>query len=219
MPDLLAGQGGRDVALGVPGRGQHQRYRDQLPRARTPARARGGATSQGGHSLAQRRRGQLDEAARHRDAIGRGQPADPGGQPAEGVHAGLVPGAVRGQEQREASDRQGRGRGHAPAPAASPAACLLAIRSRALNAATATAEPPFSETLVSAGIPLARSSSLAVAAPTKPTGTPMTRAGSTSRLMISVSAVGAQPTIQIAPGPASPCATRTAAALVVIPTV
>src|SRR5439155_1603080 len=80
----------------------------------------------------------------------------------------------------------------------------------------ATAEPPFSETLLSAGRPLARRSSLAGAAPTNPTGTPMTRAGSTCLLMISYSAVGAQPTSQMAPGPASPCASLTAAALSVM---
>ena len=54
---------------------------------------------------------------------------------------------------------------------------------------------------------------MAAAAPTNPTGTPITSAGSTSLLMISISAVGAQPTSQIAPGPASPNAIRTAAAL------
>ena len=85
-----------------------------------------------------------------------------------------------------------------------------------MKAATATAEPPFSETLLKAGRPLARRSSFASAAPTKPTGTPMTRAGSTCLLMISARAVGAQPTSQIAPGPASPCASRTAAALSVM---
>ena len=85
-----------------------------------------------------------------------------------------------------------------------------------MKAATATADPPFSETLLSAGRPLARRLSLASAAPTNPTGTPMTRAGSTSLVMISASAVGAQPTSQTAPGPASPCASRTAAALSVM---
>ena len=44
----------------------------------------------------------------------------------------------------------------------------------------------------------------------------MTRAGSTCLLMISTRAVGAQPTSQIAPGPASPWASRTAAALSVM---
>ena len=43
--------------------------------------------------------------------------------------------------------------------------------------------------LLSTGRPLARRLSLASAAPTNPTGTPMTRAGSTCRLMISASAV------------------------------
>jgi len=80
-------------------------------------------------------------------------------------------------------------------------------------AATATAEPPFSETLLRAGRPLRRSASLASAAPTNPTGTPMTRAGSTSRARISDSASGAEPTSQTAPGPAALKASRTAAAL------
>jgi hypothetical protein len=88
-----------------------------------------------------------------------------------------------------------------------------------LKAATATAEPPFSETLVRDGRPDRRSSCLAAAAPTNPTGTPTTRTGSTSRLMISLSAVGAQPTSQIAPGPAWPNASLTAAALTVMPVV
>ena len=116
---------------------------------------------------------------------------DPRGQGLEGRDPGGVAGAVRGQQQ-------GRRRHEASAGTLGRS---FAIRKRALKAATATADPPFSETLLSDGRPLARSSSLAAAAPTKPTGTPMTRAGSTCRLMISASAVGAQPTSQIAPGP------------------
>ena len=93
------------------------------------------------------------------------------------------------------------------------------MRSRALNAAAATADPPFSETLLIAGRPLARSASLAAAAPTNPTGRPITSAGTMSRRRISSSAVGAQPTTQTAPGPASPNASRVAAAETVMPTV
>ncbi len=47
----------------------------------------------------------------------------------------------------------------------------------------------------------------------------MTRAGCTSRLMISASAPAAQPTTQMAPGPAWPKASRTAAAAWLIPAV
>ena len=88
-----------------------------------------------------------------------------------------------------------------------------------MNAAAATAEPPFSDRLLSAGRPLSRRASLASVAPTKPTGRPMIRAGDTSRCRISPSAVGAQPMTQTAPGPASPKASRAAAADTVIPTV
>ena len=70
--------------------------------------------------------------------------------------------------------------------------------------------------LLSDGRPLRRSASFASAAPTKPTGTPMTRAGSTSRAMISNSEAGALPTSQTAPGPAVLNASRTAAALTVM---
>ena len=90
--------------------------------------------------------------------------------------------------------------------------CPAAARSMALTAAAATAEPPFSDTLVTERSPLARSASLASAAPTKPTGSPTTNAGSTFLVRISASAVGAQPTTQTAPGPTSPNASRTAAA-------
>jgi putative transposase len=88
----------------------------------------------------------------------------------------------------------------------------LAIFHRAVNAAAATGGPPFSETLVRHGRPLSRSASFASPAPAKPTGTPMTSAGSTSRFMISKIASGALPTSQIAPGPASLNASLTAAA-------
>ena len=88
-----------------------------------------------------------------------------------------------------------------------------------MNAAAATADPPFSDLLLSAGSPLWRSFALLSAAPTNPTGMPMIRVGLTSRCKISSSAVGAQPMTQIAPGPASPKASRAAAADTVMPTV
>ena len=93
------------------------------------------------------------------------------------------------------------------------------MRSSALNAAAATADPPFSDTLLIAGRPLASRASLAAVAPTNPTGSPMTSAGTTSRRRTSSRAVGAQPMIQMAPGPASPNASRAAAADTVRPTV
>src|SRR4029077_7296998 len=97
----------------------------------------------------------------------------------EGVDPRLVGGAVRGEQEWG-----GRHEDSFPA-------CFRAIRSSALKATSDTDAPPFSETLLSAGRPLARRLSLASAAPTNPTGTPMTRAGSTSRLMISANTRGA----------------------------
>lgn len=73
--------------------------------------------------------------------------------------------------------------------------------SRALSAAEATAEPPFSDTLLTAGNPLSRNAALDSTAPTKPTGSPMTSAGAASRVSSSSSAVGALPITQSAPGP------------------
>ena len=149
MPGPLAGQRRGDVALGVPGRGQHQRHRDQVRRGGAPLRRR-----QVGDGLAQRRRGQLDEAARHPHAVGGGQLADPLGQRGEGGDPGLVAGAVRGEQQGRGGAAVGAG-----LMTASPVLGALAspaTRSKALNAATATAEPPFSEMLLSAGRPLAR---------------------------------------------------------------
>ena len=85
----LAGQRGGDVALGVPGRGQHERHRDH---------GAGMAVHQRAHRVAQRGRGQLDEAARHARAVSGGQLADPPGQRGEGVDPRLVTGAVRGEQ-------------------------------------------------------------------------------------------------------------------------
>jgi hypothetical protein len=73
--------------------------------------------------------------------------------------------------------------------------------------------------LLSAGRPLSRSACFEAAAPTNPTGRPMTSAATTSRRKISSSAVGAHPTTHTAPGPASPKASRAAAAETVMPTV
>lgn len=82
--------------------------------------------------------------------------------------------------------------------------------SRALSAAAATADPPFSDTLLTAGSPLARNAALDSAAPTKPTGRPMTSAGEASSVSSSSRAVGAQPITQRAPGPTSSYASRIA---------
>jgi hypothetical protein len=56
--------------------------------------------------------------------------------------------------------------------------------------------------LLTAGRPLARSAAFDSAAPTNPTGRPITSAGATPWAMISSSAVGALPTTHTAPGPA-----------------
>jgi len=56
-----------------------------------------------------------------------------------------------------------------PQPARDPLTAS-AERSKASNAAAATTAPPFSDTLLTEGIPLARSASLAAAAATNPTG-------------------------------------------------
>src|SRR6202007_1211087 len=80
------------------------------------------------------------------------------------------------------------------APAARDPLMVTAERNRASNAAAATAAPPFSDTLLTEEIPLARSASLASAAATNPTGMPTTNAGSTPRYRISVSAAGSPPT-------------------------
>ena len=81
-----------------------------------------------------------------------------------------------------------------------------------MRAAAATAEPPFSLTLLTAGSPDSRSAAFDSAAPTNPTGSPMTSAGSYDPSTSSNSAVGAQPTTQTAPGPTSSYARRIAAA-------
>ena len=60
---------------------------------------------------------------------------------------------------------------------------------------------------------------MAAAAPTNPAGSPTTKAGSTSRRRISASAAAPPPTTQTAPGPASPKASRTAAAALEMPAV
>src|SRR5207244_12757640 len=57
---------------------------------------------------------------------------------------------------------------------------LDAMRTSALRAAAATAEPPFSPMLDTAGSPLSRSACFDSAAPTNPTGRPITSAGSAS---------------------------------------
>src|SRR5215472_4032711 len=88
---------------------------------------------------------------------------------------------------------------------------------RALRAAAATAAPPFSLMLVTAGSPLSRSACFASTAPTKPTGSPMTSAGAGPRARRSASAVGAVPITQTAPGPTSRPATRMPAAARVMP--
>src|SRR5713101_6299825 len=139
-------------------------------------------------------------------------------QPGCLAHLGVrvrVGGAAPGQQQRCAAHGAASaspGRRAASGAAGWPAAA----RSSAFSAAAATAEPPFSEMLVSARSPLARSASFASAAPTNPTGRPTTNAGSTSLLRISRNAVGAQPTTQTAPGPTAPNASRTAAAALVM---
>jgi len=69
----------------------------------------------------------------------------------------LVAGAVRGQQQwRSHWGRSRCGWFHEAESSPGEPAGFLATRSNALNAATATAEPPFSETLLKAGRPLAR---------------------------------------------------------------
>ena len=71
---------------------------------------------------------------------------------------------------------------------------------RAFRAAAATAEPPFGPLFATAGRPLATSALFDSAAPTKPTGRPITSEGATSSASNSKSAVGAFPTIQVLGG-------------------
>src|SRR5690242_14593575 len=149
-----------------------------------------------GWAGSQRFRTGRDAAPRPPGCLGHGRPQ---GTETSAIQAGsgTQPGGAGGQSGVAA------GSGPASATAASASA---------QNAAAATAAPPFSETLVTAGRPLARRASLASATPAKPTGRPMTSDGCTFLAMISCSAAGSQPTTQIAPGPAWPKASRTAAA-------
>ena len=90
-----------------------------------------------------------------------------------------------------------------------------------MRAAAATALPPRSPTLLTDGSPDARRAALASAAPTNPTGRPITSAGRKSpaaaRRTTSNRAVGALPTTTTAPSGHLAAATRMAAAEAVVP--
>ena len=91
MTGPLPGQRGRDVALGVAGRGQHERHGDHAPVT---------APGELGDRVPQRRVRQLDEPAGHLDPLQREAGLQPGGERGERSHPGRIPGAVTGDQER-----------------------------------------------------------------------------------------------------------------------